>query len=306
MTEITAARKSAREVANDYGATNTRMRFRRALQQDLVAVIGIAILVVAVVCTLFPSQLAPRDPIKQNLRGRFIPPFWMEGGSLSHPLGTDQLGRDLLSRIIYGARISVIIGSFAVLLSAVVGILLGLISGFFGRIIDSIIMGLTEIQLSVPYILLAIAIIALLGPNFQNLVLVLAASGWTIYSKLVRAQVLSVREEVYVLAARAMGCKTPRIIVQHILPQLVGPIIVVATLEVARVILLESSLSFLGLGVQPPELSWGQMLSGGREYLRTAWWVSTFSGLAIMLVVLAVNSVGNLLSDVLDPSRTLD
>lgn len=303
MTDISVPSISTAKQTKDNSGSRTWSRLIRNLKRDRVAIFGLVILLVSILCSLFPSQLAPQDPIKQNLRARFTPPGWIEGGTWDNPLGTDQLGRDLLSRLIYGARISLIIGSLAVLLSCVVGVLLGLVSGFMGGIPDTIIMGLTEIQLSIPYILLAIAIIAILGPNYKNLIIVLSISGWTIFSKLVRAQVLSVREEVYVLAARAIGCKTPRIISQHILPQLISPIIVVATLEMARVILLEASLSFLGLGVQPPAISWGTILSDGREYLRTAWWVSTFSGLAIMLLVLAVNSIGNLLNSVLDPTR---
>lgn len=303
MTDITAPSTSTAILIEDNGGSRTWSRLIRNLKRDRVATFGLIILLVTLLCSLFPSQLAPHDPVKQNLRARFVPPSWMDGGTWDNPLGTDQLGRDLLSRLIYGARISLVIGSLAVLLSCVIGITLGLVSGFTGGILDTIIMGFTEIQLSIPYILLAISIIAILGPNYKNLIIVLAISGWTIFSKLVRAQVLSVREEVYVLSARAIGSKTPRIIFLHVLPQTISPIIVVATLEMARIILLEASLSFLGLGVQPPEISWGTILSDGREYLATAWWVSTFSGFAIMLLVLAVNSIGNLLNNVLDPTR---
>jgi len=303
MTDITAPSRSTAIVIEDNGGSRTWSRLIRNLKRDRVATFGLIILLVTLLCSLFPSQLAPHDPVKQNLRARFTPPAWMDGGTWDNPLGTDQLGRDLLSRLIYGARISLVIGSLAVLLSCVIGITLGLVSGFTGGILDTIIMGVTEIQLSIPYILLAISIIAILGPNYKNLIIVLALSGWTIFSKLVRAQVLSVREEVYVLSARAIGSKTPRIIFQHVLPQTISPIIVVATLEMARIILLEASLSFLGLGVQPPAISWGTILSDGREYLSTAWWVSTFSGFAIMLLVLAINSIGNLLNNVLDPTR---
>lgn len=266
------------------------------------ALAGVLILLVISLFALFPSFFAPHDPIQVNLRGRFIPPFWMDKGTFDYPLGADQLGRDVLSRIIFGARVSLTVGLTAVVLSGLIGVFLGLLSGFVGGVVDNIIMGLAEIQLAFPYILLAIAIIAVTGPGLQNLILVLALSGWMIYAKLIRAEVLSLRELDYVLAARSVGCSTPRIMLRHVLPQLVAPVIVVATLEMARIVVLESALSFLGLGVQSPELSWGQMLSDGRDYLDTGWWVATFSGMAIMLAVLGTNTVGDWLSEIFDPT----
>jgi len=283
-------------------ASRTIARFSYLLKRDKIAIVSFVILSVFIICALIPSRIAPYDPYKMNLRSRFEPPMG-EGVKGSYILGTDQLGRDLLSRIIYGARVSLVVSSSAVLLSLILGVTIGLISGFVGGLGDNALMGLTEVQLAIPYILLAIAIIAILGPSNLNLIIVCAVTGWTVYAKLVRAQVLSVREETYVMAAKAIGCTVPQIIFNHILPQIIVPIIVVATLEMARIILLEASLSFLGLGVQPPNISWGLILSDGREYLNSAWWVSTFSGIAIMLTVLAINSIGNLLSEVLDPRR---
>lgn len=305
MTELSQDSTSPRSGDKPLFVRTHRFRLLRTLKRDPLAMAGIVIVLAFVAFALFPSQLALHDPAKQNLRARFIPPFWMEEGMFERPLGTDPLGRDLLSRIIFGARVSLVVATSAVLVSGSFGVVLGLISGFLGGLADNIIMAVTEIQLSFPYLLLAILIIAILGPNLQNLILVLALSGWTVYSKLVRAQVLSLREEEYVLAVRAIGASTPRIVFRHILPQMVGPLIVVATLEMARLILLEAALTFLGLGVQPPNLSWGIIMSDGRGYLASAWWICTFSGVAVMLTTLAINSLGNWLSDALDPMRRI-
>ncbi len=301
-TELTLPRTSSLITHTIPGRGGSGRWLLRKLLRNKMALLGILILLGITIFAIFPSQFAPHNPIQVNLRARFTPPLWMEKGSWEYPLGADQLGRDILSRIIFGARVSLTVGVTAVLLSGLIGILLGLISGFVGGVVDNIVMGLAEIQLAFPYILLAIAIIAVMGPGLQNLILVLALSGWMIYAKLIRADVLSLRELDYVLAARSIGCSTPRIMLRHVLPQLVGPVIVVATLEMARIVVLESALSFLGLGVQSPELSWGQMLSDGRDYLETGWWVATFSGMAIMLAVLGTNTVGDWLSEIFDPT----
>jgi peptide/nickel transport system permease protein len=225
-----------------------------------------------------------------------------EAGRQRHLLGTDQLGRDILSRIIYGSRISLIVGFAAVLIGGVIGGSLGLLSGYAGGIVDEIVMLLVDAQLAFPFILLAIGIIAVLGPSFGNLIIIVGLSGWVTYARLVRAQVLTIKEREYVLAIRGLGGSTWRIMASHIVPNTLAPFLVVTTLELARTILLESTLSFLGLGIQPPTPSWGGMLNEGRSYLDSAWWISALPGLVLMLTALVVSRVGDWLRDVLDPT----
>ena len=274
----------------------------RRTRMNALVISSMAVLVVLGVCASIPELIAPHEFDLQRLSDRFIPPFWMPGGSLTWPLGTDQLGRDMLSRIVVGARVSVVVALSAVVLSGVAGVLLGLVAGFRGGLTDAFVSGIAEVQLAFPFVLLAIALIAITGPSLYILIVVLALSGWTTFAKVMRAEVLKEREREYVVAAGAIGCSQRRIMFRHVLPQPVSLITVVATLEVARVVLLESALSFLGLGVQPPSVSWGQMLSDGRGYLATAWWVSAFSGLAITVTVLALNVSGEWLGDRLDPA----
>lgn len=254
------------------------------------------------ICAVAPGLVAPHEYDVQRLQDRLIPPSWIGGGSTTWLLGTDQLGRDMLSRIVFAARVSVVVALSAVCLSGFVGVLLGLTAGFVGGLTDAAVMGVAEVQLAFPFVLLAISVIAIAGPSLPILVVVLALSGWMTFAKVMRAEVLKEREKDYVLAASAIGCSQRRIMFRHVLPQPVSLITVIATIEVARVVLLESALSFLGLGVQPPSVSWGQMLSDGRGYLATAWWVSAFSGLAITATVLALNVFGEWLGDLLDPA----
>ncbi len=247
--------------------------------------------------------ISPYDPVRQSLRSRLSGPSWSsEDGTPPHLLGTDQVGRDVLSRIIYGSRVSLTVGFAAVLIGAVTGGGLGLISGYAGGIVDEIIMLAADAQLAFPFILLAIGIIAVLGPSFTNLIIVVGLSGWVTYARIVRAQVLSLKEREFVIAIRGLGGSTARVVLTHILPNTLSPFLVVATLELARTIILESTLSFLGLGIQPPTPSWGGMLSEGREYLDSAWWISAFPGLVLMLTALVVSRVGDWLRDVLDPT----
>jgi len=260
------------------------------------------ILAMIVICALFPSPLAPHDPNDQEITLRLKPPGWMSGGDGAHPLGTDQLGRDILSRVIYGARISLIVALSALAISGTIGVTIGLLAGYYGGRLDDWIMRIADVQLSIPYVLLAIAIIVVIGTSTQNVVLVLALYGWVVYARLARGQTLSLREREFIQAYRAMGARDWRIIVQHVLPNLLSAVIVVGSLELAGIITLESSLSFLGLGIQPPTVSWGVMLADGRTYLLGgAWWVVTFPGVAITLTVLSINVLADWLRDVLDP-----
>ena len=245
--------------------------------------------------------VAPLDPVEQNVIDRLAPPFFMDGGTREHLLGTDHLGRDVLSRLIYGARIALIVGVTTVAVSGLVGLGIGLVAGYFGGWADTALMRLLDIQLSMPFMLLALTIIGILGPSLRNIVIVLALTGWVVYARIVRAEILSLRTREFVVACRSLGGSNARIIVKHLLPNVRSSVLVVSTIEVARMMLLESALSFLGLGVRPPTPSWGAMLADGRIYLASAWWLPTFPGLAISVTVLAVNTVGDGLRDYLDP-----
>jgi peptide/nickel transport system permease protein len=262
---------------------------------------GLLLLAVLVLLALFGPLLDLPDPTRTNLRARMAAPTLSLTGLGAHPLGTDQLGRDILSRIVAGSRVTLMVAGAAVVLGGVLGTLLGLVAGFFGGWLDRILMRLVDIQLAVPLMLLALMVVAALGPSLNNLIMVLALVSWVRYARIVRGQVLAVREREFVQSARAIGASAPRIILRHILPNVLTPAVVVATLELARVIVLEAGLSFLGLGVQPPWPSWGRMLAEGRTYISSAWWIITFPGLALMLTVLAVNLLGDWLRDHLDP-----
>jgi peptide/nickel transport system permease protein len=272
----------------------------RALARDPGAALALLALVGIVLGALLADVLAPYDPARQVLAEQGRPPAWA-GGTSAHLFGTDHLGRDVLSRVIHAARASLVIGVVATLLSLVVGVAAGLVAGYFGGRWDEIVMRLAEIQLSIPYILLALAFLVAVGPSLNNLVIVLALNGWVAYARIVRSQVLSLRRREFVEAARVVGATDARILVRHLLPNTLGTIVIVATLEIPSVIILEGSLSFLGLGVQPPGLSWGLLLSEGRNYLTTLWWVTTFPGLALSVAVLSLNLVGDWLRDLLDP-----
>ena len=267
--------------------------------------VGGAIVLLAVLCAALAPSLAPHDPYAQAVSVRLLPPVWESGGSWTHPLGTDPLGRDLLSRIIYGARISISAGALAVAVSMVLGVLMGLLAGYYRGTIDTVISSLVDVILAFPFLLLALAAVAVVGPGFGNMVIVLGVTGWPIYTRVVRAETLKYREREFIQAARALGLGSARILWAHVLPNLLNAIIVMASLEVARMIILESFLSFLGLGIQPPIPSWGGMLGEGRVYMLTHWWLAAFPGLAIFLTTLGINLFGDGLRDVLDPHRVL-
>jgi len=262
------------------------------------------VLAVVVLAALAAPWVAPHDPVDSDLKRRLLPPAWMSGGDWSYLLGTDQLGRDILSRIIWGGRISLLVGFCSVLLAGLVGILLGVAAGYYRGWVDDIIGRLIDIQLAVPYLLLAIALVMTLGSSLRNLIGVLVLYGWTIYARVVRSDTLSVREREYVAAARLLGFRNARVMLRHVLPNVISPLIVVATLELANMITFEAGLSFLGLGVQPPTPSWGGMLSDGRDYVVAGiWWPATFPGLALSITILSINMIGDWLRDLLDPRR---
>jgi peptide/nickel transport system permease protein len=265
------------------------------------ALIGAIIVSIVIISALLAPFISPHDPNASDLSKRLLPPSWEEKGVQEHFLGTDHLGRDILSRIIYGTRISLIVGIITVLISGIFGTILGLIGGYYRGFIDSFLMRLTEIQLAFPFILLALAIMAVLGPGLKNVIIVLSITGWVMYTRLVRGEVLLIRELEYVKATKALGQKSRKIIFKHILPNVFPTIIVVGTLRIANMIIAEASLTFLGLGVESSIPTWGSMLADGRNYITTSWWVAAFPGIAIMLTVLGINLLGDWLRDVLDP-----
>ena len=250
---------------------------------------------------MFAPLISPFDPLAQDIGQRLKEPGWQDAQGRIHPLGTDHLGRDILARIIHGSRIALSVGLAAVLISGVLGMAIGLVTGYFGAKVDDFFMRLADVQLAFPFILLAIAVIGVLGPSLQNIIIVIGVSSWVVYARVVRGEVLSIREREFVQAAVALGSRDWRILVRHVLPNAFTPWLVVATLDMARVIIIESALSFLGLGVQPPTPTWGGMLADGRVYLSTAWWLATFPGLAILITVLGINLFGDGLRDTLDP-----
>jgi peptide/nickel transport system permease protein len=289
-------------------ASNARNRVRGGAGRRLVrsrrVVFGGAVLLAICLAALLANQLAPADPELVSMNDRLQPPRGLFSG-LKYSLGADPLGRDIFSRIIFGARISLLVGITAVGLSGSIGLLLGLVAGFYGRKVDEAIMRLADIQLAIPTILLAIALVGVMGPNLRNLIFVLAVTGWVIYARTIRGVVLSLRATQYVEAANALGAGDRRTLLRHILPNLWTPAIVIASQQVGFMIIMESALSFLGLGVQPPTPTWGGMIADGRGYLATAWYVTTFPGLVLMTTVLAVNFFGDGLRDVLDPRLRL-
>ena len=264
-----------------------------------------AIIVLLLACAFFSPLIAPHDPIEQDLIKALRPPFWQPGGSLEYILGTDNLGRDILSRIVYGARISVIVGFGAVFLSGAIGTFLGVLAGYFGGKIDAVIMRLTDTFLSLPYILVAIALIGAIGPSLTNIILVLGITQWVGYTRITRFEAMSLSKAEFVEMAVISGARWWRILLVHIVPNIFNSAIVLATLDVGKMIIFEAAFSFLGLGVKPPTPTWGGMLADGRSYLTYAWWIATFPGVAIVLTVLAGNLLGDWLRDELDPRQQL-
>lgn len=271
------------------------------LWRDRLAVLGVAVVAVTVGVAILAPALAPADPIKNRLIERLTPPAWTRDGSPAHLLGTDTLGRDVASRLLHGARVSLAIAFAAVLLSGIVGVMLGLVAGYYPGRFDDVLMRLGDIQLAFPVLVLAIAVLAVLGASLGNLILVLGLTGWVTFARIVRGETLSLRHREFVDAARALGARDVAILARHIFPNVLPPLVVVATFSVARTVIAEASLSFLGLGIPPPAPSWGAMLDEGRNYLTTGWWLALFPGLAILLLVLGINLVGDWLRDLLDP-----
>jgi ABC-type dipeptide/oligopeptide/nickel transport system permease subunit len=273
----------------------------RSLRPDLILLLPGAVVLAVVLAAVLAPLIAPYDPAAQQLTLRLRPPSWLPGGDPRFLLGTDHLGRDVLSRLLYGARVSLPIALAATTVGALIGITLGLLSGYFAGWVDNLVTKLIDIQLSFPFILFAIAVIAVSGPKLFVLVLVLSARSWTTFARVVRGETFTISGNEYVVAARALGATQVRILSRHIAPNILPLALVIGTLDIGALIILESTLSFLGLGIQPPLVSWGKELSDARQYIQLAWWATTFPGLAILIVVLSINLMGDRLRDVLDP-----
>ncbi len=273
----------------------------RFLWRDRSGVIGVIIFASVVFAAVFAPWVAPHDPLQQDLRNNKLPPAWTAEGTWDHPFGTDNLGRDIFSRIVYGARVSLTVSFFGVMIAATLGIVLGAIAGYMGGRVDSVIMGFVNLILALPYLLFVVFIASILGRSLINVILIFGITDAPIFARVTRGEVLRMRESGYVESAISAGARWPRIIFDHIFPNLIGPLITLATFEMSAMILYEAGLGFLGLSVPPTIPSWGNMLASGRKYITSAPWIAAFPGLAIMYTSLGMNLLGDWLRDVLDP-----
>ncbi|PWL16511.1 peptide ABC transporter permease [Falsochrobactrum shanghaiense] len=284
------------------GSTIAGVRRKIAsLRLSAMAVVCLTILFLFILLALFSSQFAPYDPVFPDLRARLVPPAWSDRGTMKHILGTDQLGRDMLSRLIYGSRIALLVGFLGVIVAAFIGTVVGLIAGFAGGKLDAVLMAFVNTLLAVPNTLLYLTVLAVFGQSLTLLIIIIGCINWTTFARVVRGEVLSVKRREFIEASRAIGQLPAITMVRHVLPNVIGPIIVIATMNVAMLIILEATLSFLGFGVQPPTVTWGRMLADGRNYVATAWWLAAFPGLTITLLTLSLIFLGDWLRDRLDP-----
>lgn len=276
--------------------------FGRLLWRDRSGIVGLLVFAIVVFCAIFAPVISPYDPDEQNLRDGKLPPAWAEGGSWDHPFGTDALGKDIFSRVVYGTRVSLTVGFFGVLIAGGLGLMIGALSGYLGGRVDAAIMGVINLILSLPYLLFVVFIASILGRSLLNVILIFGITDSPIFARVTRGEVLRIRESGYVESAVSAGATTGRIIFDHILPNLIGPLITLATFEMSRMIFYEAGLGFLGLSVPPNEFpTWGNMLAAGRKYLVPYPWMTTYPGLAIMFTSLGMNLLGDWLRDVLDP-----
>ncbi len=288
---------------NRYEWVEKLQELGRELKRDKAGLIGVILITALVLMAVFAPMIAPHDPTDQDLTARLAPPVWYEKGTWNHMLGTDHLGRDVLSRSIHGARVSLWVGAAVVLLAGGFGVVMGLMAGHLGGRTDAFVMRWIDTQVAFPGLLLALIILAVIGPSLTTVVVVLALNGWMVYGRMTRSAVLSIRQSPYVEAAEVVGCRWPRVIFRHILPNLTSPLLTLAILEFARIVLAEAALSFLGLGIQPPATSWGLDVSMGKNYMFMAWWLVTIPGCAIAVTVLAINLVASWLRLISDPQE---
>ncbi|SDI39282.1 ABC transporter permease [Alteribacillus bidgolensis] len=280
-------------------------RWIKLLMQSKTGTVGLFIVLSVFLVAVFAPWIAPHNPSENNLASMLQPPFWMEGGSTDHILGTDNLGRDIFSRIVYGAQVSLLVGITAVLIAGAIGLVAGIVAGYYGGFIDNVIMRFVDAFLAIPSILMTLVILGIVGPGMLTLILVLGITNWVNYARIVRGEVLSVKERDFVKAANMMGVNDKTIMYRHLAPNIFSSFIVISTLSVATTIISEAALSFLGMGIQPPQISWGSMLSTGRDYLADSWWVATFPGIAITITTLGIIFLGDWLRDVLDPKTNI-
>jgi ABC-type dipeptide/oligopeptide/nickel transport system permease subunit len=265
------------------------------------AIFGSILFLIIVFVAITAPYIAPKDPLRQRLAHNLRPPVWAERGDPEYLLGTDNFGRDILSRLMYGARVSLTVAGLASLFSMIVGVSVGLIGGYFEGWVETILMRIVDIFLAFPLILIAISLASILGPNMNNLILVMALTGWMVYARVVRSEMVNLRNSEFIVAAKMVGVPVPRLLTVHFLPNIIAPALVLFTFGFAQFIILESALSFLGLGVPPPTPTWGRMLYDGRDFLTVAWWMITLPGLFIMITALSLNFIGDGLRDALDP-----
>jgi peptide/nickel transport system permease protein len=300
---LSAAVSDQDRMLESNGAPSRRrnpLSFRRRMRRYpwLPILIVVCLLIVPAV---FADFLTPHDPLRGTLEDRLMPPFWLDGGSTEYPLGTDTLGRDILTRLMYGARISLFVGTITVLFGAVLGSTLGMLAGYLGGAVDTVVTWLIDTFLSLPIVLLALVIVAAIGPSFVTIIAIISITIWATFARVVRGETLSIREKDYVARAKVAGVGPFKIIMRYIFPNLANTLIVMATLQVGVVILGEASLSFIGAGIPRPNPSWGVMVADGRDYVLTHWWLTFFPGLAILLVVMSLNLIGDWLRDFIDP-----
>jgi len=284
-------------------APSATRRMMRSVFGAGIPYLSLAIFALVVIAAIGGDNIAPHDPNGLDLGSAFRPPSWLDGGSVDYLLGTDNLGRDIFSRIIAGARISLEVAVYAIVISGGIGALIGMIAVYFGKTVDAIIMRLVDIQMSIPSLALALVIATVLSPSLTTVIVVISITYWTWYARIIRGEILSLKERDYVALAKIAGCTTATIFARHLLPNILNTLLVLASLQVGQVIIFEASLSFLGLGIQSPDVSWGLMLADARNYITNAWWAITLPGVAIMLTCLSANLIGDWLRDTLDPRR---
>jgi ABC-type dipeptide/oligopeptide/nickel transport system permease subunit len=301
LTPVPAVRGTGLSIDEERSLRHRLAYVWKLLWRDKSGLLGLIMFSIVVFCAIFAPFIAPYDPLEINLRESKLPPAWQEGGTWEHPLGTDALGQDILSRIIYGTRVSLTVGFFGVLIAGSIGLVVGLLAGYLGGRVDSIITGVVNLILALPYLVFVVFIAAILGRSLVNVILIFGITDAPIFARTTRGEVLKIRESGYVESAISAGASRWRIIFDHILPNLIGPLITVATFEMSAMIFYEAGLGFLGLSVPPSVPSWGNMLANGRQYLTSAPWIATWPGLAILFTSLSMNLLGDWLRDVLDP-----
>ena len=280
--------------------------FGRELRRHPSALVGGVMILLYMLMALLAPQLSPHDPTIGDLAVRLLPPAWQAGGDPAYPLGTDVQGRDILSRIIFGSRVSLLVGILAVGISVIVGTVLGSVAGYYRGWLDGLLSRFADLLMAFPFLIFAIGVMAFMGPGFRNLILALVFKSWVEFFRLVRGEMMSEKTKEYVEAARVVGQSSYAIIVSEIMPNLFHSVLVLATLRMGYMIIMEASLSFLGLGIQPPTPAWGSMVNEGRNFIMTHWWVSTLPGLAILILVLSINLFGEGLRDILDPRLKIE